>query len=652
MKPNKRQLAAMVVAVLLLVSGAAAYSAIFTAGGGTSYETGSGLVVSSATDHGLDGTNPFNDSETVYLDGVSFSASGSADVTVDQFRGNRTELSSVDATSSTITVDPDDKSAVEISGGVTAISWEDAALDNRNQITYSANSAGTITATDLASNTEWTAATPGGELIDSGTTSASGQANIDVDSADNEELILFINDAPDVDNTSASPTGELSQQMVDLSIDAADAQFGSAQGDELTTTFYVDGESVGSDTLSSNGTASVSYTSDTGGSKSWYVVVNDSYGASTTSDTFEFSSPASITFRQEENPDQLVDNATVQVTAYYSGEVQRRTVTDGKLNLTDFPVDEPIIVRSNASGYYTRTVVLESIYDQSNVYLLNSSQPTYTSRFELQDLTGEYPESETILVIERDLKLNGSTGWRAIVGDNFGVNGVSASLVQDERYRLRIKNLETGRTSVIGAYTAIQSETVTVSTGSASIDLPETDTAYSWAVTQNDSSDTIKFRYLDEENSTQEVKLTIHERFNKSNVLVDNVSFTDANEISYQRQLTTNESNTTWMAEVYIDRGGEVMHFRAPTSGGQQRLLPVDLDQVWVSAIGVFIVLISSLAFSQLNLGVGAISTALTGGILWWFGLLDTVATGPTIVAAIMMAVVFHYYSSSPGGGA
>jgi len=194
------------VALLLLASGAAAYSAIFDAGAGTTYETPSGLLVEPSNDHGLEGANPFTDSETVYVDGVEFSADGSGSLDVDQFRGDRTELSGIDATSSTITVDPDDKSAMAISGDVTALAWEDAALDGSTQITYSADSSGTITATDLPSDTEWTAATPDGELVDSGTTSGSGEADIDVDSAEDEELILFTNDAPVVDNSSAEPT--------------------------------------------------------------------------------------------------------------------------------------------------------------------------------------------------------------------------------------------------------------------------------------------------------------------------------------------------------------------------------------------------------------------------------------------------------------
>ncbi|GAA0305475.1 hypothetical protein [Halarchaeum salinum] len=279
MTPNKHQLGVVIAALLLLPSGAAAYSASFDGGAGTSYETGSGLVVTSGIDHGLDGTNPFNGSDTVYLDGVSISASGPASVTVDQFRGTRTQLSGIDATSTAITVDPDDKSAVEISGGITDLSWEDAALDNSNQITFSADSAGTITATDLPNETDWTAATPDGVLVDSGTTTASGEAQISVDAATDEELILFTNQPPSV--TNATPTGTIHTNSPELSVDVDDATFGTAQGESVSLEWFVDGSSVGTTSVSSAGTATFE-PSISDGNHTWHVVATDSYGTTTT----------------------------------------------------------------------------------------------------------------------------------------------------------------------------------------------------------------------------------------------------------------------------------------------------------------------------------------------------------------------------------
>lgn len=558
MKPNRRQIAALLVAILLLASGAAAaYSAMFQAGSGTTYEAPSGLVVSSSTDHGLDGTNPFVDSETIYLDGVSVSSAGSADVTVDQFRGNRTELSSIDATSSPITVDPDDKSAVEISGGVTALSWEDAALDNRNQITFSADGPGTITVTSLTAETNWTAATPDGELVDSGTTSVDGEADVDVESANDQELILFENDAPVADNASASPTASVNNENAELSIDVSDAQFGTAQGDSVSVEAFVDGSSIGTQTVSSNGTVtfdasnledgthewhvemadsygatsesqtfefevdhrapdldnasaspgdgsqltnrtvnlsidggdydfledsgdevtlewrvdgevrdtttvtsngtwSTSVDVSEGGSHNWSVTATDEYGLSTTSQTFGFQVPSELRIYNESEPTALVDNATVTLRFFFeSGDdlIVTRETSDGTVDFQGLPVDRPFVVVAEADGYRDRRIYVPSLFDTESVYLLPDEAEFTSPIFDIQDFTGSFPDSETVLRIERPL--NGS--WQTVQADFFGAAGeVPAQLEFNVRHRLTLVNTETGETRRLGTYTPLE----------------------------------------------------------------------------------------------------------------------------------------------------------------------------------------------------
>lgn len=457
--------------------------------------------------------------------------------------------------------------------------------------------------------------------------------------------------APDLDNTSASPQGgaQLTQNQVTLEIPVNDTDFAETSGDSVDVEFSVDGASEGTVTLTSNGTASLSVTIVEGGSHEWTATATDEYGNTTTSQTFTFQSPGNVTIREETNPDQLVNTATVNITAYYGDEVDTRTVTDGQLNLTGFPVDQPIVLRANASGYVTRTAVIESVFEQSNMFLLNESVSHHTVRFNLEDPTGNYPREDTVLFVERDLNLSGATEWRTITGDEFGVQGVPVDLVADERYRLRIKNLDTGTTVVLGAYTAIQSETVTVSAGSASISLPDSEKAYGWETEKNDTGQYILVQYNDTAGITESVKITIRERYNTSNVLVDNQTFTGTSNLVFQTPLTNEEVNQTWEAVLYIDRGDGYMRFTVPITGGPTSLVPPELDAVWVSAIGVFVLLITAMAFSQLNQGVGAITTSIVGGFLWWFGVLTGPAVGAAFVAALSISVVFHYQH---GGGA
>lgn len=461
-----------------------------------------------------------------------------------------------------------------------------------------------------------------------------------------DEGVIYESVEPEVDNSTASPTGDLSQSDQTLSIQINDTDFPLVQGDSVDVEFFVDSSAIGTDTIASNGTATLSHTF-TGGDHTWHAVATDSSSLSNTSDTFSVSAPKNLSIRPESAPDEYVDEVEVNVTAYArDGTIVTKTTNDGNVSLDGFPIDQAIIVRANASGYYPRSTVIEDIYDQQSMYMLNRSTPAYLVRSDLQDPTGNFPRGDTVLFVDRDLNKSGTVEWTTIAGDEFGVSGVPVYLEQEERFRLRVKNLETGDVNVIGPFTAIQSETVTVSTGSATVEFPESNRSYNWQVTENETGKYVLFEYNDTAEQTEEVKLTVHERYNDSNVLVDNQTFTGTNNIVHQQLLSNEQVNTTWMAELYIDRGDGFEHYRVPVTGGQRSIIPVDLDATWVTGVGVFIVLITGMAFSQLNQGVGAITTSLVGGMLWYLGVLDGVTIGPAIVAAIAISFVFHYQQS------
>lgn len=593
---------------------------------------------------------------------ATFTSSDDTEVTIskDEITGPWTNVTSVDATNARLTINPEDKEIAEVEGGVTTLSYREAAGigidDGVPDFKYSAYAAGvllmpeTVTLYNLPASTTFRAATASGTDLGEVSPDSSGSEVIPLEPASNTDVYFFNNDAPTIDESSASPApdAKLSDSELTLSVDVSDPEFASTQGDSVNVTFFVDGNEIDTKELTSNGTASTTTTISLGGSHTWHVEATDDYGGSDTSTTWSFSTPSTLFFRSEQDPDTLVNDSVVQVTAYYSGNIQRRNISDATLNLTGFPVDEPIVVRINATNYTTRTGVIESIYQQNSVYLLHQNISQNLVRFDLQQLTGDYPEEDTVLFVERDLKLNGSVQWRTIAGDNFGVKGVSTHLKADERYRIRIKNLETSQSAVIGSYTAIQPESVTVSAGSAQIEVQNTNKSYGWELTENETGNYILFEYEDTRNETESIKITVHERFNESNVLVDNATYTDTNELVYKIPMTANEANKTWTAELYIDRGNGYQHFRVPIGGGPTRLLPANIDEVWVQGIGVFVLLISGMAFSRLNQGVGAITTSLVGGILWYVGILSGGAVGVTVVAALGVAVVYHYRT---GGG-
>ncbi|MDY6774697.1 MAG: hypothetical protein SV253_01185, partial [Halobacteria archaeon] len=99
----------------------------------------------------------------------------------------------------------------------------------------------------------------------------------------------IVNHAPEVDNGSASPAGGSTVEdslSVDLSVDVSDSDFSS--GDSATVRFYVDGSQVDSVSTSSAGTVTGSWSSPFEGTHSWHAEVEDSAGASATSEMFNF----------------------------------------------------------------------------------------------------------------------------------------------------------------------------------------------------------------------------------------------------------------------------------------------------------------------------------------------------------------------------
>lgn len=628
-------------------------SGFFVTQGTTHWNASNGPEVAVPDNYNLQSGNPFTANSfnlsTENNGHVNLSSNGATVVQVDDIEGTWTNVSALDVSGADLTIDPGDKDAATVGGNATALSYKGSmtAGDGTVDFVYSSSSGpATVTLRGLPSNTQLGAVDADtGTVLSTDTTTGSGVATFSGLDAGSHDVVLSTSAAPVVNDSTADPTGDLSTATPTLEIEVTDEDFDP--GDEVVVEFFVDGSSIGTDTLTANGTASQTVASALdGGDHTWNVTATDEYGLSDDSADFTISTPDELLIRDETNATDLVDDAQINITAYESGTIIRRTSSDGSVDLTGFPVDEPIIVRAEADGYFTRTAVIEDIFEQNSMYLLNDTEPAYLIRFKLEDPSGDFPEADTVLFVERDLNVTGTVEWHVIAGDNFGVVGVPVNLVQDERYRLRIKNLETGVTATLGSFTAIQDETVTLSPDSASIEFEEINSSYAWESRLNDTSQNIIVEYEDTASQTQEVKITIHERFNTSNVLVDNQTFTGSNSIFFQQPLSNTEVNQSWAVVLYIDRGDGFMRFGPEAIGsGPRVLLPAALDTVWRTSVGVFILLIVAMAFSELNVGIGAIVTSTTGGLLWWIGLLPggVVTTGPAVVLAIGISVAYQY---------
>lgn len=257
--------------------------------------------------------------------------------------------------------------------------------------------------------------------------------------------------APTVSNPDPADGAKITTRDPTLSAEITDSDF--AAGDSLTVNISLDGSQVHSETISANGTVSTSISPAAGGHQ-WTVTATDQYGLST-SETYTFSTPSTLSIKNESAPETLVAGTNATVTVQFFGErgsVTTQTTTDGTVNLTGLPTDERFVVQADADGYRTRKTVIRSLYNQQTVYLLPNNATASQIIFEISDPTGEFPPGETYLYIERPLTVNNSTTYQTIAGDTFGATArYPVTLAEDTRYRLRVRH--DGQERMLGSYT-------------------------------------------------------------------------------------------------------------------------------------------------------------------------------------------------------
>jgi len=442
------------------------------------------------------------------------------------------------------------------------------------------------------------------------------------------------------------PSGDLDAEPSQIEALINDSDFG-LDGDSLTANIYLDGSVIDSQSLNSNQTVTTSMPADgqTGGSHTIEFEVSDSYGQ-TVSQSVTYSVPDALFVRNETNHDQLVSvDGEVR---FFPGdtvegsEVFSRNASDGIINMTGLPVNEDFIVEVDPTdtNYTQRTIYIESIYEQQDAYVLNTSvYNTIESRFILNDPTGRY-DSESVLKILRPIEINGSVEYQTIIGDQFGTEGVTAVLQEDTRYQLRVSS--DSFEQAVGPYRADTSETVEVSPGTSSIELENPET---WATGAAIDNTTIEFRYDDPAQATSKVVVYIHERGNESNQPVANQTFMDLGEASGQVTIPSDQADQEWVVEFVIDRGDESFVVKERLSNRKNLTPP--LSSAWKGIVGVGMLVLLAGAFSVLNAAVGAVIVSLFGGLLYFIGFLGGATSGLAVAIAIFISVVGHVMSTT-----
>jgi len=508
--------------------------------------------------------------------------------------------------------------------------------------------------------------TDGGTVVGSDTITSTGNHTIDLSETESDELetvldvevtgdnpqfeladesVLFNNDAPEIDNASASPTGEISTNTPTLSVNLSDSQFGTAQGEELAVDWYVDGEEVDSTTETSNGTASIQIDApETGGQHNWSVEVSDQYGATTESETFEFSTPSELTIRNVSAPNDTISGATAELTFYYNDETTRLSDDDGDgvIDMAGLPTDEKFVVVVDADGYHRRHIIIDSIYEQSAVYLLPDNATTVETRFQIDDPTGEFQAGTTeVLVqrsVERDYDGDGDleSRYTTVAADEAGVAGFTTALEEDARYRLIVRN-QAGDTRVLGSYTATVAETVVLEPTPLGVELGN-ESAYNATAGQvnTSSGEELVFEYGDNADATTDLTLAIWEQGNQShqpsgfeNVTVDG----PLGEFKHVEPLESDEDGITWVVHYEATRDGEQIAGEFIVGPSIQDPLTGSVPTWLGNTVAIVSLILVAGLFSQLNAGVGAVTTSIVGGGFWWLGFLPPAAGGAVVIS-------------------
>jgi len=498
-----------------------------------------------------------------------------------------------------------------------------------------------------------------------------GQHNLTVVATDNfgertvsTEIFTVEHFEPVINDSSATPNGDLQNDVSTLAVDVSDRDFG-LDGDELDVTIDLDGQQVNTQTLTSNGTATASISSPEGGAHTWSVSVSDQYG-NTVTEQYSFRVPAQVSVFNETSPDSLVTGVDVQIRFFGTNQVYNKsTGGTGTINMTDLPVSEPFVVRANppsSSDFESRRIFIESIYEQESIYLLNTNATAANEiTLEVEDQTGEF--DSPILKISRPLTKDfdgdgdSTTEFRTISGDRLNAGGeYPATLQSDVRYRVRVRNGE-GDVRELGNIIPRTDRVYSLDIEGIVGNATKTEDGLlikanqSFGRVNGDPVKSVQFSVLDATEQTTEIRLTVHEAGNASNVF-DTTKLEDQRGIDqfrYTQVFSSNASvNTTLVANYTIIRDGN--EITGTTSFGTQQFdVASDLSANWGAIFGVGFLIVLGGLFSVGNARIGALIVPAAAFVLHIAGIITAVASIGSIGLAFALAVGINLVRTSGG---
>lgn len=524
---RRNTIAFIIIALLVIVATPAVadtyLSSHFTATGGP-YGVQDGPVVNLGGTYEIQSGNPMTaDSvniSTLNSGHVVFTSQARTNATIVQITGTWTRTDDLDVDGTALTISPSDKSSVAIEGNADRLEWRDtlAADDGQTDVVYeSPGGTSTLTLNGLPSNTQFALVDANSDdVLAVASTDNSGTATFTgLDSGTHDAQLQTSTGGPVITDVSPADGSMLQQRNVTISAAVNDSDF---PHDSVTGEIYVDGQLEDSETLNANGTVETEVTIATGGDHDIRIEVTDQYGA-TDSVTSDVQVPSTLYLRPVTAPQELLNGTGIDATVTLiprddSGNIRiEQSVTDGKVNLTDVPVSGRIVAQVQEDQYYTRRILIPSIYDQQSIYLLNTSETAVDVSFELQDNVGQYPASSTYLIVRRPLDTGNGTDWQAVTGDSFDATGSFQTQLQPSvRYQLIVEN-DQGDRQVLGYYDPPDRsdvEPLPIGTVSISGDIGDEGWTAGAELKEVNGQATVGYRYFDPDGETTSLTINIY----------------------------------------------------------------------------------------------------------------------------------------------
>jgi hypothetical protein len=228
----------------------------------------------------------------------------------------------------TLSVDVDDVSFCCASGDEVDVQFFDASDDSQIGANQTITSAATVTQNvSLSTNGPFSWYVVATDKFGASTQSP-------------DQTITLNEPAPVVTDVSPADNTDLSEGPVTIELTIEDANLGN--GDSVDVEFKDGGGStIGTvQTLTSNGTASVTYSGLVGGANQWSADVSDSFGNNFSTDTFTFRIPNELTLRNVNDATEVIDDPAVDATVRFYEEqdddVYPRTPTNGVIDMGAF----------------------------------------------------------------------------------------------------------------------------------------------------------------------------------------------------------------------------------------------------------------------------------------------------------------------------